>query len=127
MSQRTINMTVVNASSNTITGTAYHWSGDGSNHIPSPTPALPVNLPPFGTGNDYSGEILVRSDHDDYWFWQPQGAAGPVMCQKNCKGSTVGVCLIINDNLLVVVTSDNGVATQNLPTSQTAVAQTGHT
>jgi hypothetical protein len=125
MSQRTISMTVVNASSKTIKGTAYHWSGDGSGHISSPTPALAVNLSPFGTVDDASNDILVRSGHDDYWFWSPTGSDNPVECAKNCKASTVGVCLIVTDDQLVVVTSDNGVATAGLTgnASQTARAK----
>jgi hypothetical protein len=109
MSQREITMTVVNASSKTIDGTAWHASGSGTGRILSPNPALPVNLPSFGVTDAVApNDIEVRSDHDDYWFWQPTGAAGPVECAKNCKAATVGVCLVITDIQLVVVTSDNG-------------------
>jgi len=128
MSQRTISMTVVNASGSPINGTAYHWSGDGSNHIASPSPALAVNLAPFGpTDAVASNDIEVRSNHDDYWFWQPQNADGPIRCRKNCDGGTVGVCLVVTDTELVVVTSNNGVATQNLPASQAAATHSART
>jgi hypothetical protein len=69
MSQRFVSMTVVNASTNTIIGTA----------------GIRVET------------AVVRSDHDDYWYWQPQGSPGAVKCPKNCKASTVVACLVITD------------------------------
>jgi hypothetical protein len=76
MSKRMVSMSVVNASSTTINGTAWHASGSGSGRIVSPV--LQVSLPSFGTTDDVSkDDIPVRNDHDDYWFWQPTGAAGP--------------------------------------------------
>jgi hypothetical protein len=115
-------MTVVNASSNLIIGAAWHTSGDGGNEILSPDPALVVTLVPFGTTDAASrDDIVVRNDHDDYWYWEPKDVP-PTKCRKNCKASTIGACLVITDDLLVVVTSDNGVATQPLSTAAAAAS-----
>ena len=124
MSKRNISMTVVNASSRSINGTAWHTSGDGGDNIPSPEPALAVvNLESFGTTDAASrDDIVVRNDHDDYWYWEPTDAPGATRCRKNCKASTIGACLVITDDLLVVVTSDNGVATQPLSTAAAAAS-----
>jgi hypothetical protein len=123
MSKRMVSMSVVNASSTTINGTAWHASGSGSGRIVSPV--LQVSLPSFGTTDDVSkDDIPVRNDHDDYWFWQPTGAAGPVECAKNCKAATVGACLVVTDIQLVVVTSDNGVATADFAGATSAASQT---
>jgi hypothetical protein len=112
MAQTTATMTVVNASSNDIIGSAFHWSGDGSDHIASPTPALAVSLIPSGMST--TATVQVRSNHDDYWFWQPQSSSNPVRLQQNLDGSP-NACLLITDDLFVVVTSSNGTAQTSLP------------
>ncbi len=115
MAQRTGQMLVVNASSQSITGTAWHRSGDGSNAISSPQPPLQVNLPSFAANNlPYSNQIQIRSDHDDYWLWQPQNSTKQYQVKQNLKASSVGACLVITDSVVVVVTSDNGVGSTNL-------------
>jgi hypothetical protein len=110
MSQYNASMIVVNATANTITGTAQHWSGDGSGHLSSPVPALTITLPPFSASNPV--QIVCRNDHSDYWIWTPATGVS-IQAQKNLDQSAGGV-MLVTDNLLVVVTSANGVGQNQL-------------
>ena len=111
MSQYIATMIVVNATGQTISGTASHWSGDGANHLESPT--FEINLGPFQATSPLTFE--ARTNHGDYWFWTPSNGAA-VREEKNLDRSA-GAVLVVTDDLLVVVTSENGINKKDLPQS----------
>jgi hypothetical protein len=102
-------MIVVNASSQAISGTVSHWSGDGSGHSSEDLPV--TNQATLASSAPKA--ITVGSNHDDYWFWQPQGTSNQVKLQQNMDRS-INVCVLITDQEVVVVTSANGIGKANL-------------
>jgi hypothetical protein len=112
-------MAVVNGSSQPINGKAWHVSGSGGGSISTPDGGIGVSLRFYTTTPVY--EITVRSDHDDYWFWQPTNGQ-PTMVKKNLTADCIGAILVVADDEIVVVTSDNGSASASL--SQAAAAST---
>lgn len=115
MSQYRAQMTVINASSQPISGTATYSSGDGPNKMSQSVPV--TNLAPFTAVSPVA--ITARNNHDDYWYWGPDSSTPPVRERKNLDRSA-GAVLVISDNLLVVVTSDNGVDKKQLPKTAAA-------
>ena len=108
-------MNVVNASSQSISGTVTHSSGAGTGQQSDPITVS--NLSPYtSTG---TAPLTVRPNHDDYWLWQPSGSQNAVRVQQNIDKST-GATVLITDELLVVVTSSNGIAKTGVASASAA-------
>jgi hypothetical protein len=114
MSTYTASLTLVNASDQPLNGTISHLSGDGSNHLEQPF--LITNQAPFTCSGVLA--IEARNNHDDFWLWQPTDG-NPTRVKKNLDKSA-GAAVSISDTEMVVVTSDNGVASKRLANAAAA-------
>lgn len=94
-----VNFFVLNCSSEPISGTAVHQSGDGSN---STRTSLSVSNLGVAKATNLA-QTNSRSNHDDYWSWTGSDK-DPRRVQFNVHASEL-IVLVVTDVLLVVVTS----------------------